>query len=140
MAEPVTAGLSAAKWIGSLRPGYWTKRHNRIVEREYEDRVRWVRDQSRKEETGLAILSEAMNAFNLVHSSKHDNEQKQVHDTFAQQWRDRKSQGHRVIEDAHDEETPVHWIWRRIVRRTWPKDPFADEVASLTRGWDLHSP
>lgn len=79
MAEPITAGLSAAKWIGSLRPGYTTKRHNRIVEREYEDRVRWVRDQSREEEAKLGTPAEAMNAFNVVLSSTHDSEQKKIH-------------------------------------------------------------
>src|SRR5713226_8881391 len=103
MAEPVTAGLSAAKWVGSLRPGNWTKRHNRIVERECEGRVRWVRDQSRAEEAALASLAQRMNETNLFYSGTHDNEQKKIHDGYAQQWRDRKSKGERIIEDARDE-------------------------------------
>lgn len=51
MAEPITAGTTAAtKWVVGLRLGFTTKRHNRIIEREYEDRYRWARDEHAAEE------------------------------------------------------------------------------------------
>ena len=136
MTEPVSAGLSAAKWLGSFRPGYWTKRHNRIVEREYEDRVRWAGDENPAEELALAAFTEELNKKNLLYSGDYDAGRARIHAEYAQRWRDRKSEGERKIEDAHDEENALHWLWRRLVRRSWPEDPYAAEVERLTHDWD----
>ena len=70
------------------------KRHNRIVEREYEDRVRWVRDRCRNEDVSRGVLAVAMNEKHLLHSSTHDSEQKALHDTYASSG---EIANHRVI-------------------------------------------
>jgi hypothetical protein len=136
MAEPLATGASAAKFIAGLRPGYTTKRHNRIVEREQEDRYRWVHDQIQREAEALHAVEQEMAERNLTFSGERGKRENDVRRTFAQQWRDRKSEGDRKIEDARDAETPLHTAWRRVVGRTWPEDEHAEEIARLTRGWE----
>jgi hypothetical protein len=139
MAEPLATGASAAKFIAGLRPGYTTKRHNRIVEREYEDRYRWLHDQIQREAEALRAVEQEMAERNLTFSGARGKRENDVRRTFAQQWRDRKSEGDRRIEDARDAETPLHAGWRSMVGRPWPEDEHADEIARLTRGWeDVH--
>jgi RNA polymerase sigma factor (sigma-70 family) len=137
--EPLSgAGLSAAKWFAGLRLGYTTKRHTRLVVREYEDRVRWARDQRRAEDEALTQLAEEMNAQNLFYSGAHENGKRKIREAFAHQWRDRKSHGDRLVEDQQDEEHFLHAGWRRFVaRRPWPENEHAAETEDLTRAWEV---
>jgi hypothetical protein len=137
MPEPFsTAGTSAARCVYGLRLGFTTKRHNRIVEREYEDRVRWARDDHAAEEKRLRELDEELNKMNLFYSGHAIKVRAEVRELHARRWRDRKSEGDRTIEDAHDEENLLHYIDRKLARRPWPENPHADEIDYLTREWD----
>lgn len=136
MAEPFATGASAAKFIAGLRPGYTTKRDNRIVERENEDRYRWVHDQIQREAQDLKAMEEELAQKNLTFSGHRGKREVEIRRAFAQQWRDRKSEGDRKIEDARDAETPLHAAWRSMVGRSWPEDKHAEEIARLTRGWE----
>ena len=136
MAEPFATGASAAKFVAGLRPGYTTKRHNRIVNREHEDRYRWVHDQIQRQAKDLNALEDEVAERNLTVSGYRGTRENEIRGSYAQQWRDRKSQGERRIEDARDAETPLHAAWRQLVRRPWPEDERAEEIARLTRGWE----
>jgi hypothetical protein len=136
MADPFTSGASAAKWVAGLRLGYTTKRHNRIVAREYEDRVRWVRDQMQREAEALQAVENEMQERGLGRGGLRGQRENEVRQRFAQQWRDRTSAGNRTMEDARDAEHFLHAGWRLLVRRRWPEDDYAEEIARLTRGWE----
>jgi RNA polymerase sigma factor (sigma-70 family) len=137
MAEPVSgAAISAVKWLTSLRLGYWTKRHNRLVEREYEDRSRWAQDDALAMQSALDALAEEMNANNLFYSGAHTSRQGQIRERFAVRWRDRKSRGDRLIEDLRDAENFLHRGWRWLARRPWPENLHEKDTERLTASWE----
>lgn len=83
-------------------------------------------------------LDEDLNFRNLWHSSYAAQARADLRRPYAQRWRDRRSEGERKIEDAHDEEWVLHDWWRKLpwVRRPWPEDPYAQQIEQLTRGWE----
>jgi hypothetical protein len=137
MTDPVTGVATAAvKWVSGLRFGYTVKRHNRVVAREYEDRWRWVRDQLQREGEALQAVEDEMQHRGLRQSGLRGQRESDVRRAFAQQWRDRKSAGERLIEDAQDAEGTAHGTYRRVRRKPWPEDPHGDQIASATSGWE----
>jgi len=113
------------------------KRHNRVLEREYEDRWRWVRDQLQREAEALHRVEHEMQERGIAQSGLHGQAENEVRRAFAQTWRDRKSEGDRWIEDAHDDEGgAAHATYRRVRGRPWPEDPHAAAIAGMTQGWE----
>jgi hypothetical protein len=110
--------IAVTWWL--LRVDYVTKKHNRQAVREYRDLDRWVRDQETAQANALTPAADW----------------KAVRDSFAQQWRDRRSASEGLLQDLEDSEHLGHRLWRRYVGREWPMNPHAEELALLTREWD----
>jgi hypothetical protein len=109
--------LGALGWL--FRLGYVTKKNNRAADREYQNLDRWVRDQ-RIEQANALIQSD---------------DEEQIRERFAQQWRDRDSASEWLLEDLHDSEHLGHRLWRKLVGRDWPDNPHVEELALLTLEW-----
>jgi len=52
--------LGGGEVVTGLRLGYTVKRHNCVVEREHQDRWRWVRDQLQREAEALQVVEQEM--------------------------------------------------------------------------------
>lgn len=133
----VSGGIrAAAGLLPALRLGHVTKRNNRLVLREYEDLIRWVRDDSEAEARALAAVEREMHQRGIRGSGIHGQEEGRVRDEFARRWRDRKSAAERRLEDIRDSENVLHAAWRRVVRRPWPTNPDEEELRVRTNGWE----
>jgi hypothetical protein len=127
-----TAGLFYSLW--TLRRD--VKRNNDLVLRQYEDLVRWARDDAKREAEELEALIEDLNKQNLFYSGHRVKRERELHEKYAQRWRDRKSEVKRAIRDVKYSENVLHWIWRRISFARWPTNPFEEEIDTLSEPWE----
>jgi hypothetical protein len=112
------------------------RRHNQLVLREYEDLVRWARDDQRNEAEEIRRVEDELTARGMLPSGERGHRERQVRRDYAQRWRDRKSKSDRAVEDLRDLETPIDRAWRRVARKPWPTNPYADETNRLSAPWE----
>jgi hypothetical protein len=120
------------------------RRHNRRVLREYEDLVRWARDDVDREKDAIADLPDldrqqwrqSLEDPLAEERRRRPEVLRRISREHAQRWRDRSSQSTRLLEDLADSENVIHRGWRRVARKQWPTNPHAEELAELTRDWD----
>jgi hypothetical protein len=142
MPEPL-ATEGARRTIGVLS-SLWTlrrdaRRNNDLVLRQFEDLVRWARDESRDEANALRGLVEELNKDNLFYGSHRVQQEAELHARYAQRWRDRRSEVERRIRDVKYTENIVHWVWRKASFTHWPTNPWRDEIATLATAWERGS-
>lgn len=112
-----------------------TTRNNDLALREYEDLVRWVRDNHKAEAEALAASTTELAARGILDSGERGVQERMIREKLAHQWRDRGSASERRIRDIAFSENMFHWLWRQLARKPWPTDPHRDEIDRLTRGW-----
>jgi hypothetical protein len=138
MAEPfsfggiVRAAVELVKAIPNV--GSDVTRHNREVERIYEDTTSWAQDELRNEADAVRSVYVDPEGYPLYRAGQ-TVEAHRIRADFAERWRNRERQARRDIEDLRDSENVLHGLWRRLRRRSWPENPDQAEVERITAEW-----
>jgi hypothetical protein len=133
--ERLRAVVAALAALGAFRPWLNVRRHDRVALQEYDDLVTWARDDLQEEARQLERKRAEVAARGMLPSSEFAYQLRRVRDEFARRWRDRSRQAERQLAELRDAEGWAEGAWRWLMRRPWPPDPHADEVASLSRAW-----
>jgi hypothetical protein len=135
-ASTIATAAKAVSAISKFQPWKTVRRHDRVVREEYEDLVTWARDDLQKEASALEAVDEETNARNLFYSGYRGKELRRVRDEFAVRWRDRKRASDRKLEALREEEGPGVKAWRRLKKKPWLENPYAEELRVITRAWE----
>lgn len=141
--EPLTTSAAAkaaragAGWVNTLlQARKFTKRHDRLALRAYEDALEWVKAERAAQLPRLAEV-DATTDDDSYYGPRHVERQYEAREPSAQRWRAKRLETQRKIEDLADRENIVHAAIRRFGRRPWPPpNPHQDETDALTANWD----
>jgi hypothetical protein len=128
LASRIVRALLSVFTLGSV-----TSRHNREVERIYEDTTSWARNELRKQAHEIRGVYLTRGRPTLV--AGQTAQVARIQSDFAKRWRNRERQANRDIEDLQDSENPLHRLYRRLRRRPWPDNPDQAEIDRLTADW-----
>jgi hypothetical protein len=142
MAEPFTSISALIRVVAEVvraLPSVFTlgsvvSRHNREVERIYEDTTSWAHDELRKEAQAIqgVYMTEEGRPTLMVSQT---GQVTRIRGDFAERWRNRERQTKRDIEDLRDRENPLHRLYRKLRHRPWPHNPDQEEVDRITAEW-----
>ncbi len=132
----VASAARAAAAASRVRPWLTVKRHNRLIAEEYEDLITWARDDLQEEARQLDRVRVETQERGLRHSGIDGREQLRVREEFSRRWRDRKRAAHRKFAALREAEGGTVKAWRRLRKKPWPENPWADELRIITAAWE----